>query len=442
MGTPSVTERAFSWFSQHRKLLVWLSLLVVAGVLVSWAITGVAPYLFWLWLRHFSKTLALQSGLSPNLVTGLVLVATIPFFVAVFKYARGIVRFWGKFPSLRLYSRPSGIIIVCYVALFFFARYFANRHAYYSKWCADTPEGIKVFDTYGTGRDPTYGIRLHTCTFAEIVALRRQQVAITAPHQILVRDPEHFAFFDPITGAPRVWYYKTAEGSYRLYSAPGRDSETGAPLMPIDPQTREALIDLEHQARERTAELEHKAQQRAAEASAAESVARHASYVNRYLNTSIPVRGPAKRAAVLIFENDGEELPEAEDYILSVFTRDGATPVASLFKPAFVSGGRALALFNGDWSQATQIDLPHYLSYLLLGTAHVSFSQNGALEGVRTATLDLHLRALNLNTQSVANDAMIHIAGAGFTKQRAMDNAIVHSEPQLAGFTKSALGRH
>lgn len=355
------------------------------------------------------------------------------------KYAGGILRFWGNFPSLRLYSNRYGIIIVCYVALFFFAHFFASRHAYYSKWCANTPEGIEVFDTYGTGRDPTYGIELHACTFAEIVALRRKQVALAAPHRIHVRDPEHFAFFDPVSGAPRVWYYKAADGSYRLYGAPGRDSETGAPLRPIDPQTREALINLERQAQQRAAELEHQEQQRTAEAAAVESRARHASFVDRYINSGILAHGPAKRAAVLIFEKNGEELSKAQDYVLSDFARYGAAPVASLFKPAFVSGGHALALFNGDWSQATQIDLSKYIAYLVLGEASISFSQNGSLEDLRTATLGLHLRAFNLSAHSVADDATIHVAGAGFTRQNALNNAIVHAGPQLASFTKAAL---
>lgn len=420
--------KTFAWFGQYKKFLLWVLVSLAVVVLLYSLVVGFLPYLVWTEIRHISDSLAIQSGLSPNLVLSLVIVAAIPFFWAVWMYTGGVFKLRHAKPSLRLYSNRYGIVIVGYVAAFFFAQFFAARHAYYSKWCAETPEGIKTFDAYGTGLDPTYGIKLHRCTFAEIVALRRQQVRLATPKRIQASDPGHFAFFDPVSGAARVWYYKAGEGDYRLYDGPGRDPETGAALQPVDAETRDALMRLERQG-----------QQKAAQTASAELRARHASFVDQYLNASTVGPTGVKRAAVLIFEKSGAELSAADSYVSSQVSQDGLAPVLSLFTPAFVSEGRAIALFNGDWSQAREIDLSDHATYLILGTADVSYTENGSLEGVRSASLELHLKALNVDTQSVLDDATINVAGAGFSDSAALDDAIVHAKPQLASFVKSTL---
>jgi hypothetical protein len=418
-------ERFTGWLWRRKWYL--LGALVVVGAAVLFY-PLVVTYFAWRTIRSVSDLLASQSGLSPNLVKGLVILATIPFFCAVAIYMRGIFKLRGGKRTLRLYSNRYGIIIVVYIAAFFLAQYFASRHAYYSKWCADTPEGIETFDIYGTGHDPIYGIALQPCTVAQIAALRRQQVPLETPNRMEISDPEHFSFFDPISGAPRVWYYKSADGTYRLYDHPGKDSATGAALRPIDDGTRNALIRLEHQK-----------QQRAAQVTAAQLEARRTSFLDHYINGEAAAPTSTKTAAVLVFENNGQELSEVDNYLLSRVSQYGAAPVRSLFKPAFLSEGRAAALFRGDWSQVQQLALARRVKYLLLGNAGVSYTENRGLGGVRTADFELHLKALDVPANAVVDDATIDVAGAGFTNDAALDNAIAHAEPQLAAFAKSVL---
>src|SRR2546422_11725472 len=104
------------------------------------------------WSEHFVvrtldyvvQSITSRSGLSPFLVWGVVTFITIPFFWAVGKYTYGLLWLKGVHPSLRLYRNPYGIIIVTYVGTFFLTMYFASREAYFYKWCADTPEGIRT----------------------------------------------------------------------------------------------------------------------------------------------------------------------------------------------------------------------------------------------------------------------------------------------------------
>ena len=177
-------------------------------------------------------SLCSQSGWSPNLVRGIVILVTIPFFWAVAKYTHWTLWLHGVHPSLKLYRNPYGIIIVSYVGIFFITMYFASRDALASKWCAETPEGIRTFDA--AGADPVYGIALKPCTFDQIVSLRRDKAGIADPQRLTVADVKQYAFFEPITGTPRVWYFKLSDGSYAFYDKPGKYPGTGENLLPID----------------------------------------------------------------------------------------------------------------------------------------------------------------------------------------------------------------
>jgi hypothetical protein len=48
-------------------------------------------------------------------------------------------------------------------------------------------------------------------------------------------------FFDPISGRPRVWYYKASDGSYELFDARGFHPGSSEPLIPA---TKEVVADI------------------------------------------------------------------------------------------------------------------------------------------------------------------------------------------------------
>ena len=52
-----------------------------------------------------------------------------------------------------------------------------------------------------------------------------------APQRI---DPAQYAFFDPISGKPRVWYWRNQDGDYEFYDAEGFQQITGQPLTIIN----------------------------------------------------------------------------------------------------------------------------------------------------------------------------------------------------------------
>ena len=96
-------------------------------------------------ITYVVEHLASQSGISTNLLFGIVIIGTIPFFWAVAKYMHGAwLYLWHLGPGLRLYKSVHGMIIVAYVGLYFFAMFYVARNSIAYKYCAQTPEGLKV----------------------------------------------------------------------------------------------------------------------------------------------------------------------------------------------------------------------------------------------------------------------------------------------------------
>src|SRR5579862_1835177 len=101
---------------------------------------------------------------------------------------------------------------------------------YPHKYCADTAEGIAVSDT--AGKDAA-GNEFKPCSTEQIEQIRNSSSQPTPPQEIHIANAAKYAWFDSVTGGPRVWYAQDANGHYRFYNAPGVDPTNGHPLQPI-----------------------------------------------------------------------------------------------------------------------------------------------------------------------------------------------------------------
>ena len=103
---------------------------------------------------------------------------------------------------------------------------------------------IEPFDLMGF--HPSTGDELLPVT-KEIAALwksqsdeRKKMEARRAPQ--LVSDPEHYEWFNAITGEPRIWYIRKGDGTYEFYDRPGFNSSTGESLTAATNEIREAWL--------------------------------------------------------------------------------------------------------------------------------------------------------------------------------------------------------
>ncbi|MFZ0705490.1 MAG: hypothetical protein WAM71_07800 [Candidatus Korobacteraceae bacterium] len=209
-------------------------------------------------IGYATNQIASRSGVSPFLVRGILIFATIPFFWAVSVFSRNFIGFLNLgWNPLSFYKKSAGIVIVLYIGMFYCAMYWASLKAYAYKYCADTPEGI--FTSDATGKDPVYGIELAPCTVEQAKAIRNGEGMLPAPQERHVENVDAFVWFDGVTGKPRIWYSLPTNGVYTFFDRPGNDPYSGQVLQPVTPELVQNLR--RQQAAQRDAEQKKHADQ-------------------------------------------------------------------------------------------------------------------------------------------------------------------------------------
>ena len=157
----------------------------------------------------------------------------------------------------------------------------------------DKDDSIELFDLMGF--DPQTGDELLPIT-REIVDLwkaQKKSATTQAPQRV---DPEKYAFFDPISGKPRVWYGRSETGEYEFYDNPGFHPRTGEQLKVITSEAIRAYkIDTDKRRQSATAAAAAAADAAAA-AAAAQETERNASVLCDQLAAN--PRDPSKAAGV------------------------------------------------------------------------------------------------------------------------------------------------
>jgi hypothetical protein len=117
-------------------------------------------------------------------------------------------------------------------------------------WYYKNPKGeIEIFDLMGF--HPDTGEELLPIT-KEIAAFWQEQSNRHPPRLV---DWKSYQLFDPLTGEPRVWYWRSQDGDYEFYDNDGYHPRTGERLISL---TREAADKIVKEAVERERQLEQK----------------------------------------------------------------------------------------------------------------------------------------------------------------------------------------
>src|SRR5262245_3771032 len=117
--------------------------------------------------------------------------------------------------------------------------------------------GLEFYDRPGFHQ--TTGERLEIITREIIDAWREEQKkAETDPPRIPQRvDLDQYAPFDPLTGIPRAWYWRSDKGDYEFFDSAGFHPNTGEPLNTL---TREAIKKRDEEIQQRKSEAQKKAE--------------------------------------------------------------------------------------------------------------------------------------------------------------------------------------
>jgi hypothetical protein len=77
------------------------------------------------------------------------------------------------------------------------------------------------------GFHPQTGEELIPITREVVETWKQQTAKVVRRVPVRVDDPEKFGFFDPTTGAAKVWYWRSETGEYEFYDGPGFHPRSG-----------------------------------------------------------------------------------------------------------------------------------------------------------------------------------------------------------------------
>ncbi|UCH97549.1 MAG: hypothetical protein JSV88_12055, partial [Candidatus Aminicenantes bacterium] len=304
--------------------------------------------------------------------------------------------------------------------------YFAHDSGKVLKWYAETPEGIRYFDT--DGYDPKYGIKLKPVTGDMIQKYKKQQMKMY-PRQIFLTTLEGVEFFDSITGNPKIWYYHDTDGSFEFFDGPGFHPTYNAALKPV---TTDIIISLKKKIRENR----EKAAAEMKKGEAEKERQKRLAYLQRYINpytSNIP--GTIEVAILAVDENLREEY-DIEKKLVSIIKLQGKNPVLSIFKKTFINDGIFEKVFSGDLDIIKSLALNNQVDYVILAKKYSKSRNNPQVWDGISSDLTIQVKIIATNPIKVVNATSISAIGPGHTNEEAEKNAIDKAYRDLHKFLK------
>lgn len=400
-------------------ILLILFLLFVPSMLI---LKGVAIHQIY---SYYVDSVSNLTGLNKYLVKVAVLLMLIPFFLGLKWY------FFSPFKKRRKYL--GGAMIVAVLILYNLGLYSVTKSSYFDfskgkvlKWYANTPEGIRFFDS--PGYDPKYGIQLKPVTPNIIANLEKLKRGMQ-PKRLAFHSLDEIEFFDRITGENKVWYYKDSSGNYELFDSPGIHPTYGEMLKPIK---REILLNIKtklekdamrsQEEAERQEKLRREEAIRRAEKQAAQE---REVFLNRYLLSRSFLNKPYSTEVAVMVIDEGSKASQGIDHkIASLLKTRGLNATASLFTGRFVSDGKFENIFNGSASAIRKLELSKHCDHIIFGKSSVNFTQNPDMQNMITARVTIEFRIISAKTGAIENRFTSSEAGVGFSRDTAKDLAI------------------
>lgn len=382
------------------------------------------------------------TGMSQYLVKGILVIVMVPFFLAL--------RELGKIPLFKglgkLSKSAAWGIVICYTSAYFLAMYFTTKDTYFhhtgttlqaAKWYAITPEGVRFFDT--DGFDPKYGIKLKPVTPLVVANLERMKRGDVA-RPLVFQSISEVSFFDPQTGQPKVWYARASTGDINLFSTSGFDPLTGEELKPANQQIVEEVgrqrKDGETKKLASEKEAQEAAKSAAAEVEKKQLEAQEKSYRDRYVNALARKSGTRKSAALLVL-GMSDSVESLKESISSAFKEKGVETNEGLFRPEFLGDGSAAKLFSGDWTQAKRLRLSDQVDVIFLVRSSHKTTVSDQGEGLRTTTLSLDMKCLDVVNQKLYGTRSVAVKGVGFSDSDALKGSVKKAATEIQTFVKS-----
>ena len=400
---PPATARASKWWQYLAAgaagaLLFYLAAVVVPRVSLLWGYSGLKQLIYedlGVPNESLASFLALVGSFIYAVAWGPMVLGTSKIILRGVNLRRAVAAFipwiliYGHAPLLRaLYSGD-----VC----------FNQRTGQPIKWYV-IQTGGEIILRDGPGYDSS-GEERRPVT-AQICHIRQLQQRGIRPHQI-TGDPRRLNFFDPITGQPRVWYYKHADGQIDLFDGEGTHPTFGEPLVPVTTKIVE-----EAQVREvaKEAEAERKVREEASERERAARLATERSQAEakeKDRDELIELFGVASYpdGAVIVGSKprlrDEASIDAANqllDTLLATARKKGL--VADEFRPKVYAISQFDKMLNGDASVLWDIGLAQKMRAALVVSVDARCSPSSEVSGLMSCTINAHSNLIKANSNT------------------------------------------
>lgn len=410
-------------------------IIIILGAFFLFLVTFLLPKgIFKLTFDYVVWNIIKVSGMSQWLAKGIVILSLIPFLWAVseiFKI-KFRIKIFGK-KLVKSYRKLAGVIIIVYMGIFFLSMYFLSRDSYFAhdsgnpiKWYAETPEGIRFFDT--DGYDPVYSTKLKPVTPEIIEKYKRQQMKMY-PKQIFLTTLEGVEFFDSITGDPKIWYYQDTDGSFDFFDGPGFHPTYNAELKPVTP---DIIISL----KKKLIENQEKNAAETKKNDAEKEKQKRLAYLQRYINPYSSNTPGSKEVAILAVDEKLREEYDIEKKFVSILKLQGKNPVLSIFKKPFINDGIFERVFSGNLDIIKSLALNNQVDYVILVKKYSKFRNNPQVWDGISSDLTIQVKIITTNPIKVVNATNISAIGPGYTNEEAEKNAIDKAYSDLHKFLK------
>ena len=263
---------------------------------------------------------------------------------------------------------------------------FNQRTGQALKWYVVQPGGEIVlrdspgYESAGEQRHPA------TSQICRIIELQKRGIR---PSQI-DEDPRSVKYFNEVTGQPRVWYYKAADGRIVLFNAEGIHPVVGDPLLPI---TKVIIVEAQAQAAAKEKQTEDAAKLKATqEADLARNKALR-ELVDLFATASYP-------DGVVIVGANSRNIDDASSNATKQFLSALAGNIRKKglmvddFRPGVYSAGHVDALMNGNAGILSVVGLAQKMRATLLAAADASCAPTSGVSGLVSCTISVQVRLL------------------------------------------------
>lgn len=391
--------------------LVVLSLVVVVG---GWLVIGELSFaITWRLLNRTVDDVVNVSGLSRNLVRGILLIAAIPFGLALSEVLRLPLPFTR---SRGRYRRSAAkLVLILYVSGYFITLHLVSRGSRFTmageaiQWYCASAAGVHYFSEPGVC--PQHGLQLQAVTPDLAVAIDRREAGLIpdgAPCEGSI------PAFDVITGEAKLWYLVGSDNEIRCFDGPGYDPLTGATLAPITPDVvlriqegikTEAAAEAERlQAEREQAEREGEVRRREAAAT----------YRSRFIDASVL----ASLGDSLVVGFDDSALDASVRRHLREL---GVATAPPLFRPEFFGSSEFSACLRGDMQTLASLGITRASAPIVIGASTVEVSPSRGQRNLLTATG--RLSGVVLLPEKGPEPFVIELSAAGFSDSAARGNA-------------------